>query len=335
MTLFLTIAALLITAASCSLDMEQPRSYALVYGASNGLTLTDDDAVSIASLLDQQGWDVLLRIDDAPTDYSSDSVNALGTLGQAHHLITNLAPATKTQLTTDINNLAAVLTGTDRVLIYFTGHGGPVTGLEEDDGVLLDGEQRQEALQTYTPDTSQELITDAELDSLLAQLNGTKLVFIDACHSGGFISPGYSVDGIPQNYTTSYSGYNHLTASGTAAPGVFAESLTRYFDYDSYRSGLSSHTHVLAAAGERELSWESRSVQHGIFTYFLLEAAERGDLNGDGYITLSETYAYTTSAIDEAWNINKTVTTESGPVDADFRPRLSSSPIDPVLFRAP
>ena len=62
-------------------------------------------------------------------------------------------------------------------------------------------------------------------------------------------------------------------------------------------------------------------------TYFLLESAERGDVNGDNYITVSESYFYIYNHINKDWN---PVAYLNG-ADVYF-PHISGGPVDYILF---
>ena len=84
----------------------------------------------------------------------------------------------------------------------------------------------------------------------------------------------------------------------------------------------------MAAAGERELSWEAGAPYgHGIFTYFLLQAPRRGDRNADGWVTVSEAYGYARDAIESEWN--RALPSGSPYI---FLPRVSGGPVDYALF---
>lgn len=99
---------------------------------------------------------------------------------------------------------------------------------------------------------------------------------------------------------------------------------------------------VITASGLSEQSYEwsegvanavgvSREVRNnGVFTGFFLESATRGDSNGDGAVTLSESFNYIFQQIDSTWNAyyRKSVNLSQ----AVFYPHISGTGIDPVLF---
>lgn len=49
---------------------------------------------------------------------------------------------------------------------------------------------------------------------------------------------------------------------------------------------------VLAASGEDSCSWEDGALEHGVFTYFFLLGLREGDADGDGHVSLQETFGY-------------------------------------------
>jgi hypothetical protein len=93
---------------------------------------------------------------------------------------------------------------------------------------------------------------------------------------------------------------------------------------------------VISAAGSEESAWESTSSYfegHAVFTYFLFEAAAKGDSNGDGFVTASEAYSYTADAIRFIWNtaVQDMYNAEAG-MYPDFMPHISGGARDLVLF---
>lgn len=99
---------------------------------------------------------------------------------------------------------------------------------------------------------------------------------------------------------------------------------------------------VITASGLDEQSYEwsesvanavgvSREVRNnGVFTGFFLESATKGDSNGDGAVTLSESFNYIFQQIDSTWNAyyRKSINLQR----AVFYPHISGTGIDPVLF---
>ena len=295
---------------SCSF-VETPKKYAMVYGISRyidsldegegiNLTYTDDDAVSIANLLENKGYIVILR--------------------------TN-SDATRAQFETDINTLNSEIKGNDLVLFYYSGHGAqssdiqpPSKGLEpperdqDDEWIFLYGSIYIDGANNLILDTDK-TFTDDTLAKEMEKLNtDRKIIILDSCNSGGFIGNYLEVDNDPQT----------ITNKPLPTETVIAEAIKLYFDYGANKKESAdippNDAIVISASGESEYSYESNSVQHGIFTYFFLQAAEEADLNKDRYITTMEAYAYTSAAIN--------LTTYP------FAPHISGGPVDFILFPA-
>jgi hypothetical protein len=69
---------------------------------------------------------------------------------------------------------------------------------------------------------------------------------------------------------------------------------------------------------------------HGVFTYYLLQAATKGDSDGDGVVTTTEAYAYTAKSIKE-WDATLT-STDTANGTYPFLPHISGDTRDLVLF---
>jgi hypothetical protein len=202
-------------------------------------------------------------------------------------------------------------------LFYFSGHGAQY------------GQQDPAHEGTYAADTVNEylglynnpgldLFKDDDLMTLMKTIPArTKMAVIDVCFSGGFIGDSYQVDLIPAN-----------TSSPTAAFAKLADAYTRYFGQLSGADLPASQVITVTAAGEQQLSWEAGgSFKHGIFTSFFLETPRAGDLDRDGWVTLTEAYEYSRKSIDSNWNSKYSA-------EYRFLPHISGGPIDPVLFKA-
>ena len=89
----------------------------------------------------------------------------------------------------------------------------------------------------------------------------------------------------------------------------------------------------MTAAGSEELSYESGTYGNGVFTYFFLEAASKGDLDGNGFVTLQEAYRYARERVDAHWNSLYYMYYESETtIYADYLPRISGNARDVVIF---
>ena len=292
----------ILTIASCAQDLRitAPR-HALVYGVKNyqdpslpDLTYTIADATSIALALGQQGW-----------------ATTLSTESQAK----------RASIAADIQNLATTI-GTDAtVLVYFSGHGG----LSNDGSTSLIAPwdfafARNNGFIVYKNGIAQidesTTISAPELGTMLAALPTKNVIVVfDSCNSGGFVATGSAVDASPQDYssTPSYSAFSTAMSS-------FGNLLVANTTASGGKTPM-----VLSAAGSAESSYDGTSeMAHGVFTYYLLQAATNGDSDGDGFVTMTEAYSYTVSAMKAGWNSN--------PANVAFLPHLSGGTRDLVLF---
>jgi hypothetical protein len=306
--LALAAAALVVT--SCSLDMSYEK-YAVVFGVADYLPLgaggpdlnyTDDDATAMAARLAADGY----------------TVWGAGGPGSGE---TTDSDATEANFSTILADIAAVAKEEDLFLFYFSGHGGQVyvNGSEPDSA-----DDPYEEFIAFNGDPVS-AFTEEDLAAALSVLPCLKkIVIIDACNSGGFIGDSADVDGVPSIYRGTIDG--PLAEMG-AAISVYFGGADREADITP------GEAIVLAAAGEREYSYEddatgSWGFEHGVFTYFLLEASASGDRNRDGYVTVTEAYDYVRRAIDEKWNAEVVYSDR-------FAPHVSGGPLDYVLFGSP
>jgi uncharacterized caspase-like protein len=59
----------------------------------------------------------------------------------------------------------------------------------------------------------------------------------------------------------------------------------------------------LPASAANEVSEEDEKLEHGIFTYYLLEGLKgKADIDEDGLITVDEAYRYVSKRVPEATN---------------------------------
>lgn len=315
------LAALLLGGCSLGQDLVTA-SFAIVYGVAQysdapayfDLAYTDDDARAVAELLESRGYEVILRLD---------------------------SQATKSQLQTDFDDVAERAGPHDTVLFYFAGHGFG-DGMESQYRTLpdewhkyfdgLSGEQEPDDALPYTeyaflygsmPISSEveatlsRAVSDAELAALFEPVPArNRIVIIDACHSGGFLPSSTGTDTVPRNFT----GTEQAVSLGDMVAGI-----------RTYLGGRAEDAAmvVLSAAGEAEFSWESGTNRHGVFTFFLLEALQIADHNGDGYVTVSEAYAHAAGRIMAEWNQPLAGIRSDGYYT--FYPRVGTTAVDPVL----
>jgi len=313
-----TLTALLPAATGCSVDPSFPGGrYAFLYGSSDydgyylsspgvavirNLDYSDDDAAAMAALLESQGWTTRLRLDGTDEELGAEGV----------------LPATRSRMEEDIAWAAANLGPDDTLLLYVSSHGGrPVDifgdeaaiGLEtddlEDEWLFLYSDSFD--IGDYESGWPENAVSDDAMGEWLSLIEARKVLIADSCHSGGFIGTQAVLE---------------EDASLNGAIRIFLE-----FPAEQEVDVPASTAFVLAAAGELEFSVETSALGHGIFTYYLMESGGYyeagilpGDRNGDGLVTLLESYAYVREAIETNFP-------RSG-----FLPRISGSSTDIVLF---
>jgi hypothetical protein len=298
---------------SCTFDLDYDK-YAIVYGVAEydpvwsppaNLTYTDDDAVDMEALLNQQGFEVspYTRVDSA---------------------------ATLVNLQADFAAVAANASVDDLFLFYYSGHGGQVaSALPGDSEKAPDSDAYEEWIFLYDSYKStlpapeytdlSKTVNDDQLAALLGSIPCVrKIVIIDACNSGGFIGNNLEADAIPPDFSQGSNGF--LDILGTT--------ISLYANFQDYGSDITpGDALVIAASGERELSYESGTFQNGVMTHFLLDSADLGDVNNDGYVTVSESYYYIYRNINKDWN----PASYAGGYDVFF-PHASGGPVDYILF---
>lgn len=278
--LLFTVYCLLSTLFSCSFEITETR-YALVYGAADYPGTANDLGVT----------------DDDARDMAA-------TLASAGWIIRYVREPTvnKSEILGDIAALAVEVEPDAAVLVFFSGHGSAdVSG------------------NTYIIPTDENPISPSELRAALDALPcRNRILILDTCYSGGFVTDTGTLDTAPQNYGISddgTGGYPLLSALES-----YSELLASAFQSYDPRTPM-----VVTAAGSEELSYESSTYGNGVFTYFFLQSLSRGDLDGNGFVTLQEAYRYARAGVERYWN---SIYIGS----ADFLPRISGNARDVVIF---
>ena len=332
------VAVIVAAAAGCAAPARPAiGGYAIVYGVSdygapvagtiriNSLPFPHADAIAIAALLDDQGYEVTLRID---------------------------SDATTANLFADIEEVGAKMTQDGRpdapFFLYFAGHG---IGAGTDDRyppalvAALDSASTPGARSAFLffhpnagsnpTDWSQviddQAVSETRLRAALfapdtqggvagapAIVSHRSLIVIDACHAGGFIEAATGYDATPADYTGSGRG-----VSAPDALSAFALSISNW----SAGEPDGGSAVVVASSGAYEWAWENSRLGHGIFTYFFLETPWNADRNRDGWITVTEAYNHAAARVDAYWN--ETVTGSNR-----YMPRMSGGATDFVLFES-
>lgn len=166
---------------------------------------------------------------------------------------------TKYQVQTAIQQLIPVTGGEDITYFYYSGHGN------------------QEANMSSLSLIDEELAV-SELKAMLDKLPGTKIVILDSCFSGGFINKGSDEN-------------TNLKKIDENIVKVFSKANKGYLNEGKYK--------VITASSKTEYSVEyDGDPPYGLFTKVLVDAtgynygSYPSDIDGDGALTLDETYDY-------------------------------------------
>ncbi|MBU0953943.1 MAG: caspase family protein [Spirochaetes bacterium] len=305
------VAALAVVLGSgCELAAPEIRGYAIVFGASeylaSPLPSVENDATEMDILLRNQGWEVSLYRD---------------------------WETSKDQLQESIAEIPKAARENGMVLFYYAGHGSIYLSADPDIAPEYYLLPVPAIINTWGYIDSSELIAPQEIFDLLAEYNVRHpILILDSCFSGGFISETGVHDGI----TADYYPWSQDTTTDYAFAQLFALAADATFARLSYTQ--SGNAVVLAAAGSLEESAEENSdlsapyYGHGIFTYYLLQAAadKKADINNDDYISIGELLINVQAALDANWNVKKKLSPKQV-----YMPRLSGSHRDYLLFKLP
>ncbi len=160
----------------------------------------------------------------------------------------------------------------DMVIIYFAGHGAT-----ERDASSADGDGLEKYLLPWETDPA-DLYSTAmpmrEIAHIFGRIRSDRLIFIaDSCYSGASGGRTISVTGTRANIT---DGFLERLSGGRGKV-------------------------IITASAANEVSVEKDELQHGVFTYYLLEGL-RGpaDLDRDGAVTVDEAYRYVSEKVPRA-----------------------------------
>ena len=160
----------------------------------------------------------------------------------------------------------------DMVIIYFAGHGAT-----EKDVLSPDGDGLEKYILPYDVDP-EDLYASAlpmrEISHIFYRIQSQRIIFIaDACYSGASGGRTISLSGIRANISDAF--------------------------LDRITGGKG--TIIMTASGANEVSAEDEKLQHGVFTFYLLEGlAGAADADKDGLITVDEIYQYVSVQVPRA-----------------------------------
>ena len=157
----------------------------------------------------------------------------------------------------------------DMVIIFFAGHGAI-----EKDFMSPDGDGLEKYLLPYNADPNDLYATALpmrEISRIFERIRSERLVFIaDSCYSG---------------------------ASGGRTIGLMGVR-TNISDAFLERIAGGKGRVIMTASGANEVSVEKDELQHGVFTYYLIEALKgKADTDKDGLIALDEVFRYVSERV--------------------------------------
>jgi len=231
------------------------------YQSMTDLSYTIDDAVDMEDVLVSYGnWDINnieLLIDEG---------------------------ASKIGIDTAIAYMASESDEDDVCLFFFSGHGSRI----DDD--VLDGDEEDGYDEVICPwDTTAEIgnaISDDELGTWLSVCPGNIVVILDTCMSGGFATKGTegTIKTVP----------NPQVPKNSIAKKHFGEGLVEHLKQRPISRDLNQPGYVVLMACEEDKSaYESRRLENGVFTYYIVEGLwGPADANSDNKVTAEEDFHY-------------------------------------------
>jgi hypothetical protein len=174
------------------------------------------------------------------------------------------------------------------VIFYYSGHGGQNPDLDDDEGDDFD-----EFIAMYDTDVVDNqfinILTDDDLNALLASLESQHiLIILDSCYSGSMVD------------AAAMGRSGDLRRRGLGKP--------RYNGVDSVpgelmaMADLSGPARVIITGGTGDQStWESDSLQNGVFTYFYLQGLKDAvnDANQNSRVSAEEAYWFSRDLVDD------------------------------------
>ncbi len=171
----------------------------------------------------------------------------------------------------------------DTVIIFYAGHGAPLSNRNS-----LDGDGLDKYLLPHDADLKRLYATGYpmyEFSFLLPRFMAERVVLIqDTCFSGA-TAP-----------------YDSVAKGRTIPTGVYRAPISETF-WERLTRGKGQV--ILTASQANEVSMERDDLRHGVFTYYLLEAFAHGDVNGDGWISTGEAFRYVSKKVPDATGQNQ------------------------------
>ncbi len=198
----------------------------------------------------------------------------------------------------------------DQIVMFFASHG------------LLDSELDY-YLATHDVDFSQPQKRGLGYDKLEVLLDGIparkKLLLIDACHSGEIDKEENQLIANSQakDTTVKSRGFKTIKKTGLTVDLKTSFELMKELFTDVRRN---NGTVVISSAGGEEFSYETETLQNGVFTYCVIEGLQhaKADLNADKKINVSELATFVGERVKELTGGKQNPTNRAENIDTDF-----------------
>lgn len=218
------------------------------------------------AVISGNGWNCEYADDDAYDAY--DVLTSYGNWDPANiKLLVSTADGsvhdcTKTNIQNEIAWMASQSDDDDVCVFWYSGHGGYM--------VDVDPYDESDGYDEYICPEGGNILDD-ELTTWMLAINGSNLVALDSCFSGGFIKAGDDL-------------------ISRSAPDLPRALITDSFREDLTLAGFNVHT----ACDEDESAYGSGALQNGVFTYYFVQGLYgQADSNSDGVVDALEAHYYT------------------------------------------
>ena len=181
--------------------------------------------------------------------------------------------ATRKKIENVIEEMAEIATEDDISLFQFSGHGTRIGFVN-----------KEAALCPHDINFADNIIRSSEFNDWIGDIKGEVIIILDSCFSGGManeIGPEANVSEIT-NETI----------------GNWTENFV-----EEFKDGKSNR-YVMMACAKHQSSYEIRELQHGLFSYYVIDAlSKEGDSNDDKIVTAGEIFDHAKTNIEEHYRL--------------------------------
>ncbi len=247
--------------------------FVVVLASVSSLATTYGIVIGVASYADPRIEDLTYAATDAIS--FAQSLQEQSDVSPSRITLLTNNEATRAAIDQAFADIAVISRPEDKVIVYLSGHGASVPDLNGDEA---DGDGNDEAFLPYDAAKGDpaSYIIDDDLGEWIAHIPAEEVaVFIDSCYSGGQAK---ALD------------------EGTLGKKGLSDSIAKDVLTDASPKQLRE---VLAACQPNQMAWENRGLQHGVFTYFVLQgmADNSADTNGDRKVSFRELGSYVTDKL--------------------------------------